>query len=89
MRLSDLIDVSTDVINPEELAGLSKEFGQLAQTLQGRVSEEDIATLEDVIARAIRSGKLKRDTFGLHPLNQSIATTRLLCDSLGADRAIA
>lgn len=89
MRLSDLTDISTDIISPNELADLTKEFNQLVRALHGRVSEEDTATLEDVIAQSILSGKLKRDTFGLHPLSQSIATTMLLCDSLGADRAIA
>lgn len=89
MRLSDLTEISADIISPDELATLSNDYGQLVQTLQGRISEEDITTLEDVISRALLSGKLKRDTFGLHPLSQSIATTRLLCDSLGADRAIA
>lgn len=89
MRLSDLIDISTENISHEELADLSTEFGQLAQTLNERISEKDIADIEGIIAESILSGKLKRDTFGLHPLSQCIATTRLLCDSLGADRSIA
>lgn len=56
MRLSDLTDISTDIISPNELADLTKEFNQLVRALHGRVSEEDTATLEDVIAQSILSG---------------------------------
>lgn len=44
MRLSDLTDISTDIISPNELADLTKEFNQLVRALHGRVSEEDTAT---------------------------------------------
>ncbi len=89
MRLSQTYDIPADTISNDELALIREDFALLAQKLQNRVDAGDLEDLEDTLARALVSGRLRRDTFGLHPLRQSISTTLLLCDSLGADRDIA
>lgn len=89
MRLSELNNIPEETFSADEMTNLRKDLSTLADKLQGKISDKDIVELEDTLTKALTSGKLKRDTFGLHPLSQSVATTLLLCDSLGADATIA
>lgn len=70
----------------EELVETSKLLSQLRKAIADTLCAGDERTLRRQIIQAINNGKLKRDSFGLHPVLQGLRTAEIAVSEIGLKR---
>ena len=73
---------------PEERELLRKLYQELAESAGDAITGEDSERLKKYLARAVESGKLHRNIFGLNPVCVDIQTAVIAAQEIGTSRSI-
>ena len=60
---------------------------QLCKLADDCLREDDISCIEALLAEAVESGQLERDSFGLNPIINNLQTAIIVVDEMGMRRA--
>ncbi|MBR3859822.1 MAG: bifunctional (p)ppGpp synthetase/guanosine-3',5'-bis(diphosphate) 3'-pyrophosphohydrolase [Bacteroidaceae bacterium] len=79
--------IYTAFFTPEELVLKAQLEARLCELAGESLCEEDMPRIDALLAESVEAGKLRRDSFGLNPIINSLQTAIIVVDEMGMRRA--
>ncbi|MBQ3957656.1 MAG: bifunctional (p)ppGpp synthetase/guanosine-3',5'-bis(diphosphate) 3'-pyrophosphohydrolase [Bacteroidaceae bacterium] len=76
----------TMIFTPEERAKMRQLYALITEKAGSVLQPEDVTRVERYLLKAIESGAVRRDSFGLNPIISDMETTLIMADETGLTR---